>query len=60
MKPLHNPISGEVKLCTPLEAKKLKDYGWKSISTAEYAKHRHEVVRAIVQKNVLKPRVRIH
>ncbi len=58
MKYMHNPMTGEVKLATPLLAKKLQRYGWKP-TTFEHWKERQtaSVQRALQKAGITKQKL---
>lgn len=55
----HNPISGEVKLVTRLEARRLAGYGWKATTVAHWREYQSALLQNALRKHVAKARPRL-
>lgn len=52
MKYLRNPLSGEVKHASPLEAKRLARYGWEYTKREAWVDYQRQLVRLAMAKHI--------
>ena len=52
MKYVRNPVSGEVKATTPLDAKRHLSYGWQRATRADWNEYQTAKVQSAIMRNV--------
>ena len=60
MKHLRNPTTGEVRLATPLMAKKLLRYGWEYVDQRTWVEYKRATLQLGIAKHISQAQVRVH
>lgn len=60
MKHLRNPVTGEVRLVTALEAKRLRKYDWQDVDLQTWVDYKRAQLQLGIAKHVSQAQVRVH
>ena len=60
MKHLRNPTTGEVRLVTPLQAKRLRKYSWQDVDLKTWTDYQRAKLQLGIAKHVRQAQIRVH
>lgn len=52
MKPMLNPLTNELKLVNYTQARRLREYGWRDATTAEYHRFKAQALTRVVFETI--------